>query len=693
MVNKKQYADVGELKRRAWGRWPEIIVSVGGVAPELLDGQGHPCPRCGGDDRFSSFADFNETGGVICRQCHSKENGDGLATLRWLNGWSFNKTIEKLAKYLGGDQKPHTTTQRAAKDRLKKKTYRKYSTVDEAIGRSNTVVKRWTYHDKTGEPVMVAVRFDKADGKKSFLQISRCDGGWHCKAMEAPRPLYRLPEVLESEGPVYICEGEKATDAAVSIGLNATTSIGGSKTPHKTDWSTLAGRDVVILADNDDSGRKYANTVAENLILLDVRYDLPPSATVKVVELPGLPEKGDIVEWIEAQDTTDPEELQSRIEKLADEADQWQIEEEQAASDTTDSNQTKKNLSHVFPEEVASHVIESNFTTDGIVTLKHWRGDSYTWTGNSWQSLSQSEFDSKINKGLSQQYCNIKTAHFNDAKLNIRSIANLPDSTEPPSIIAGYDRQSVVSVVDKWNLRQAVFGLDGLLYLPWLSFRPSDCFIPASPIFFNTTSVACNVRPDSNTPEPKRWLKFLDSIWSDDPEAIEALRLWFGYLLTADTSQQKILLIVGPKRSGKGTIARVLQAIHRGSVAGPTLESLRQNFGLSGLLDKSIAIISDARLPNQDTATITERLLSISGEDYLQVDRKYRQPVNVRLGSRITIMSNELPSLRDTSGALASRMIILPMTRSFYGKENLGLEDLLKSELTSIYLVGGWWMG
>lgn len=73
------------------------------------------------------------------------------------------------------------------------------------------------------------------------------------------------------------------------------------------------------------------------------------------------------------------------------------------------------------------------------------------------------------------------------------------------------------------------------------------------------------------------------------------LRTWFGYCLTGDTSQQKMLLIVGPKRSGKGTIARVLtRLIGNGNVSGPTTSSLAGPFGLQPLIGKTLAIVSDA---------------------------------------------------------------------------------------------------
>lgn len=155
---------------------------------------------------------------------------------------------------------------------------------------------------------------------------------------------------------------------------------------------------------------------------------------------------------------------------------------------------------------------------------------------------------------------------------------------------------------------------------------------------------------------------------------------------TTDTSQQKILLIVGPKRSGKGTIARILKAIvGQESVAGPTLASLASNFGLEPLIGKPLAIISDARLGNRsDHAAIAERLLAISGEDALTVNRKFRPAWHGTLPTRFMILTNPLPSLADSSGALVGRYIVLHLTKSFYGREDPGLTAALMTELSGI---------
>lgn len=233
---------------------------------------------------------------------------------------------------------------------------------------------------------------------------------------------------------------------------------------------------------------------------------------------------------------------------------------------------------------------------------------------------------------------------------------------------------------------------NGILDLGALAAGRSGCLLPPSPAFFTTTAAPFDFDPSA--PAPVEWLKFLSAVWPDDPESIDALQQWFGYLLTPDTRQQKILFLLGPPRAGKGTIDRVLrQLIGPANVVGPTLGSLSTNFGLSPLLGKSVAVIPDARLSGRpDAAVIIERLLSVSGEDALTIDRKHRDPLTVKLNARFVILSNELPRLGDASGALAGRLILLRLTRSWLGKEDQRLFERLRGELPGILLwaVEGW---
>ena len=192
---------------------------------------------------------------------------------------------------------------------------------------------------------------------------------------------------------------------------------------------------------------------------------------------------------------------------------------------------------------------------------------------------------------------------------------------------------------------------------------------------------------DPQAPEPVHWFAFLKELWPDDPDSIAALQEFFGYVISGRTDLHKIMLLIGPTRSGKGTIARVLAAlIGQGNTVGPTLASLGTNFGLAPLLGKSLAVISDARLGGGNAHQVVERLLSISGEDKLTVDRKYREPWNGKLPVRFLILSNELPRFGDASGAIANRFVVLAMQKSFLGKEDIGLTQRLLTELPGILL-------
>ncbi len=212
---------------------------------------------------------------------------------------------------------------------------------------------------------------------------------------------------------------------------------------------------------------------------------------------------------------------------------------------------------------------------------------------------------------------------------------------------------------------------------------PTMDLVRPSPRLFVTSALDFDYDPDA--PRPTLWHRFLDQVFADDPEAVYLLQTWFGYLLTGDTSLQKMMLLVGPKRSGKGTIGRVLaKLVGSGNTCGPTTSSLAGPFGLQPLVGKSLAVVSDARFTGDNIATVVERLLCISGEDALTVDRKYLPSVTMKLPTRFMFLTNELPKLTETSGALAGRFLVLKFSQSFYRREDPFLTDKLLAELPGI---------
>jgi putative DNA primase/helicase len=341
-------------------------------------------------------------------------------------------------------------------------------------------------------------------------------------------------------------------------------------------------------------------------------------------------------------------------------------------------------LSPASPYESAEkYLILRCATPEGFNRLIHYRGDFYVWTGTYYREMSEVELRSDVYRFLDAA----KQRKNGEDELtpfmpNPNKVNAVIDALRARTIVDGHLSAPVWrpgGIGDLFaSANEIVACCNGLLHWPsrWLMKHTPEL------LGFN----ALDFDYDPNAPEPREWLKFLQSVWPDDPQCVATLQEIFGYFISGETRQQKAFLIVGPKWSGKGTIARVLGALlGSDNVAGPTLASLAQNFGLAPLIGKRAAIISDARLGGRiDQHFIAERLLTISGEDSLTIDRKYRDPWTGRLPVRFFILSNELPRLADASGALTSRLILLTMQRSFYGREDLGLCNKLLQELPGI---------
>lgn len=225
--------------------------------------------------------------------------------------------------------------------------------------------------------------------------------------------------------------------------------------------------------------------------------------------------------------------------------------------------------------------------------------------------------------------------------------------------------------------------------------RLSDrALLAASPDYFNLIALPFDYKPGAKLAPDAKFFAFLQSLWPEDPESIATLQEIFGYIVAGETSYQKILMLVGPKRGGKGTIARLLRAlVGPRNTCGPTLLSLGETFGREPLIGKSLAIIADARLGGRaNIAAVVEELLAISGEDNRSIPRKYLPAWDGEMPVRFLVLSNELPRLEDASGALASRFVLLRLTQSFYGREDHQLFSHLSLELPGIlnWALDGW---
>lgn len=211
--------------------------------------------------------------------------------------------------------------------------------------------------------------------------------------------------------------------------------------------------------------------------------------------------------------------------------------------------------------------------------------------------------------------------------------------------------------------------------------------LPATPLLF--TRVAVDFTPDPNAPEPVFFFECLRQ-WlpgEDGEEKKRALQEMGGIMLAADTSAQQHTMFVGPTRSGKGTLIRVLtEMVGVGNVASATTNSLCEgDFGLAPLLGKTMLAIPDLRIDSRTKiANLQQNLLSIMGEDRMGINVKHKDHVQALLRVKMVIAANELPSFSDTSGALAERLVIIMMTETFKGNPDPKLFEKLRAELPGI---------
>jgi putative DNA primase/helicase len=326
--------------------------------------------------------------------------------------------------------------------------------------------------------------------------------------------------------------------------------------------------------------------------------------------------------------------------------------------------------------DVARTLVAAEYThRSGATTLRYWRGGWWQWEVTRWVELEQravgaaayafTEHASYLGpKGFAPwDPTKQKIANLLDA---LAAIVYTPEQIAMPAWLDGRDYDGLLVSTE-----------NGLLDVG------TRTLLGHTPLFFNATAVPFSYNPDARP--PKRWMSFLRELWPDDRESQAALQEWFGYTISGRLDLHKILLIVGPTRAGKGVTARILGAlVGTANVAGPTLSSLNGDFGLAPLLGKTLAVVSDARLNGRNASVVVERLLSISGQDTLTVNRKYREQWTGTLPTRIVLCSNELPQLGDASAAIAGRFVPLLLTHSWYESEDHDLELKLQRELPAI---------
>lgn len=260
---------ISDIKHAARGREVELLEHVALLPSDILKGQHHPCPDCGGKDRFRLIN--ANAGAVLCNQCFDKKNGDFLSAIQHYRDITLPEAITLSADYL--NIKPHQTK----KDIISSVAHAHGLTRDELINFG-------AHADKRGKlNVCRLPMFDSNLNRCGWFDMSTFDDKWlkgRCGRKDdgSIQGLF-LPSdwTLRTSETVYVVEGPKDAAKLHSLGYR-TIGLPGKKFPKGT-LELLAGLDVVIIPDRDEPGEDAA---AETVSLLT-----GISTTTRVATLPG----------------------------------------------------------------------------------------------------------------------------------------------------------------------------------------------------------------------------------------------------------------------------------------------------------------------------------------------------------------------------------------------------------------------
>lgn len=485
----------------------------------------------------------------------------------------------------------------------------------------DTTEATFDYRDEAGRVVYQVVR---TAGKKFRQRRPDAKGGWINNIRGVKRILYRLPELLgaaASGSAVYVPEGEKHCDALAALGLRATTNPGGAG-KWVADYSAyLRDQDVVVLPDCDDVGRKHADQVAASLQGVAKR--------VRILALPDLKHKGDVVDWLRAGGTA------TRLEELAAAAPDWVSRGDDDGDEVPPPE---------FSEEALALKLAARHVGD-VRYVAAW-GKWYRWTGSYWRLD-----DVRETFNLARLVCREEAVKVNQPGL-ARSVASakvraavLSLTCEDPRIATGADRWDV----DPWLLNTP----DGVVDLKTGLTRPNR----AEDLMTRVTTVSPAAGADCPT-----WKKYLERVTDKNEELQLYLQRACGYMLTGTTYEHAMFFLYGLGANGKSTFVDAISGVLGSYHTTAAIETFTASIN-----DRHPTELANLRGARLVSSTETEegrwaesRIKALTGGDKVSARFMRQDFFEYTPTFKLVVFGNHKPGLRTVDDAFRRRMNLIP---------------------------------
>ena len=660
--------DTDELKIAARGQWKSILASVAGVGSDLMDGNHHACPKCGGGDRFRMLD--QAAGALYCNQCFSSKNGDGIAAVMWLLGCDFNSAKEKIGQFLG--LKPVKKTNK--KDPAAKLTFVEWN---DLLAASWCLKKKPITSDalksigakmaKYGQFKVIAIPVWSRDpGNVVGWNLYNITGGtlpkWkpdktteQVKVKLSPGSKAGLMGrldldrqiVYKTEGPTDLLSLISLCPSDASVICNAN---GAKENPANAfGWlpDLIDGKDIRVIHDADDPGQQGATMVGDRPGWAPWLAAKCESSTVKNILLPYSiePTHGkDLRDWIadghSLGDLNDLAELASQVEPSID----------ANGGDVWEADDDPHRLARVNLKQY-----ESKFGGK----LVFWRSEWWKYKAGRYQKIQSDELKAKvaivIRREFERTWKEQKDPEQPIKKVTRGLVSNVIGAME--SMVSLSATVSMPCWLPTRCRRDYVAFRNGILDMESVfSGKPlNECLLKHTSDWFSSFRLDYDFDPDAECP---KWLKYLDDVMEMDDDRIALLQEWAGYLLTHQNDHQKFLVLEGEGKNGKTVFFAAMTAmLGEDNVSHVAMENFGGRFDLGVTLGKAANISGDVGEIDQLAEGI---LKQFTGGDTMQFDRKNLMPVQARPTAKLMCAWNSRPRIKDRSEGLWRRLLLVP---------------------------------
>lgn len=532
----------------------------------------------------------------------------------------------------------------------------------------------YKYRREDGTTVHETVRYEP----KAFRQRAIKDDGTHDWSLaKVQTVLYRLPELLASDGPVWVVEGEKDADNLAEAGAIATTVPMGAGKWREYYGKWLAGREVRIIPDNDRAGQAGAETIAKALDGI--------AASVVVVHLPIDNPGGDVTDFLAGGGTlADLERFavdQSRQAVMPAEPMAKPMAETADGFPLTDLGNAERLL--------VRHGVDLRY----CVEWKCW----LHWTGSYWQ---RDNGDHQVRRLAVDTILDLT---------NVASYDQSPDITaqQRTALVRHSERsqssRSISSMIDMARSRPGVIVSPGELDRdPWLvnfanvtyDLKSGHCTPPARSDLI-TKLIRWNGKPavydHEEPPRSQLWESFLRRVLPDE-EVRRFVQTAMGYSLIGTTSERIMIILYGSGKNGKSTFIEACQAaVGEYSLTVPSSLFLASREGRGGgSATPDIASLYRVRLvTSQETpegGRLDEsRVKWITGNDTISARNLYESPFTFEPTHTVWLSTNHRPIIRAGGEAIWDRMRPVPFLERIRADEiRVDLKERLRGELHAI---------